>query len=206
VYEGEQKLNRDNCAVFAEDNLGPPVLDEIITPGELLYIPRGYVHSCSSKTGFQYLTLSTYQNHAWCDLLSTAVTETLDAVTRSDIEFRKGLPINWTCLFGKAIVETDRNRAARAVVSSKLKSLLYKIVESVDIDEIADQMGSDFIALRTPPVVRKRNNKSVDENEGRIYGVDPRLHNDLKIRIRNPNWVRIVIDDENVHEPKTLIF
>ena len=205
IFEGEQKLSRDSGSEYTEDELGPSVLDEILEAGDILYIPRGFIHSCQPTSKYAYLTLSTYQNQSWCDFLSTSITEAIDSVTRANVEFREGLPINWISFFGRAIEETDANVSQRGAFKSKLSALLQSIVDAIDIDDIADQMASDFIALRTPPVVRKRPN-STDENEGRIFGPDPRKNNDLKIRIRNPAWMRIVIDDAEDEEGKILIF
>ena len=206
VFQGDQLLTRDSGSDYTEEDLGPAVLDEVLNAGDLLYIPRGFVHSCTTTSGFQYLSLSTYQNQSWCDLLSTAVTETLESSTRANVEFRKGLPVNWIQLFGKAIEETDSNRAARVAFSTQFKALMHQLVEDISLDDIADQMGSDFIALRTPPVVRKRKGAAAgDDAEGKIFGPDPRLNNDLLVRVRNPSWIRVVAD-EDAGEAKTLIF
>ena len=199
IFEGEQKLSRDSHSDFAEEDLGPSVVDEILQPGEVIYIPRGYIYSNNARSPFAYLTLSTYQNQSWCDLISTAVGETLDQVSKSDIAFREGLPINWASHFGRALSETDTNRTVRESFKTNLKSLLQKLVDSVNIDDIADQMASDFIALRTPPVVRKKPNS---DEELKTFGPDPRASNDLKMRIRNPSWIRIVVDDDE----KILVF
>lgn len=199
VFEGEQRLSRDSAADFSEEDLGPCVVDETLEPGDLLYIPRGFVHSCQGE-GFTYLTLSTYQTQSWCDLISTAVSETLDQVTKSDVRFREGLPINWTSLFGRAIEETDKNRSDRESFKAHLAVLMKQLVDSINIDEIADQFASDLIALRTPAIVRKRPNGGAEELK--TFGPDPKTSNDLKMRIRNPAWMRIVVDDED----KILIF
>jgi hypothetical protein len=138
--------------------------------------------------------------------LSTAVSETLDNIARADVEFRQGLPLNYLSLFGSAISETDSNRTARAEFAAKTKSLMHKLIDAISLDDIIDQMASDFIALRTPPVVRKRQNGE----ETRLFGPDPRLHNDIQIRVRNPNWIRVVVDgkspDSIASSASTLIF
>ena len=197
VFEGERKLSRDSGSDFVEDDLGPCVVDETLNPGDLLYVPRGYIHS-SQGEGYTYLTLSTYQTQSWCDLLSTAVSETLDQVTKSDVRFREGLPINWTSLFGMAIEETANNKSDREAFKTRLSELVRELVDSINVDEIADQLASDFIALRTPAMVRKRPNGE----ELKTFGPDPRTSNDLKMRVRNPAWMRIVVDDDD----KVLIF
>ena len=208
IFEGDQRLSRDSDTDYAEGDLGLAVIDEVVSAGDLVYIPRGFVHSCTTESGHEYLTLSTCHNQSWCDLLSTAVTETLESVTRSDVEFREGLPINWTSYFGRAVEETEANKSNRDTFKAALKARIEKLIASIDIDEIADHISSDFVALRTPPVVRKRTKSTAEnESEGRIFGLDPRLNNDLQIRIRNPSWMRAVIDSDDASgERKTLIF
>ena len=153
VYEGETLLSRDSGADFEEDNLGPPILDETVQPGDLLYIPRGFIYTHESpESGFQYLSLSTYQNQSWCDFLSTTFSETLESVTKQKVQFREGLPFNWISLFGSAIEETGENKDAREEFTFRVKDMMHTVIESINFDEIVDQFGSDFIALRTPPV------------------------------------------------------
>ena len=192
VYEGEQELSRDSGSDYDIETLGLPIMDESVSPGDLVYIPRGMIYTCTVESGpVAYLTLSTYQNQSWCDLLSTAFTETLETVSRKNVELRKGLPINFLSLFGCAITESDSNKSVRDSFKSTLRSLMHTLVDSIDLDDIVDQMGSDFIALRTAPVVRKRKGAS---EETSTFGPDPRLINDAIIRVRNPNWIRIVQD------------
>ena len=192
VYQGEQDLSRDSGSDYDIESLGLPILDEDLLPGDLVYIPRGMIYTSSVESGpATYLTLSTYQNQSWCDLLSTTFSETLDTISRQDIEFRKGLPINYHSLFGCAIPETETNKQSRESFRTTLKSLMHKLVDAINLEDIVDQMGSDFIALRTPPVARKRKGAA---EELSTFGPDPRLHNDLEIRVRNPNWIRIVQD------------
>ena len=192
VYEGEQELSRDSGSDYDIDSLGLPILDETLSPGDLLYIPRGMIYTSTVETSpVSYLTLSTYQNQSWCDFLSTAFSETIETITRKDVEFRKGLPINYLSLFGCAVAESDSNKSARDTFKSTLRSLMHALVDSIDLDDIVDQMGSDFVALRTPPVARKRKGAS---EETTTFGPDPRLNNDVILRVRNPNWIRIVQD------------
>jgi lysine-specific demethylase/histidyl-hydroxylase NO66 len=200
VFEGETKLSRDAGCEFQEEDLGPSIIDEELEAGDLIYIPRGYIYSSTGLTSFAHLSLSTYQTQSWCDMLSTALTDTLDKITRSNLKFREGLPINWLNLFGKSIEETETNKSNRDSFRSNMKDLLDTLIDSIDIDDVADQIASDFVALRTPPVARKRPN----EEESKTFGPDPRKSNDLQIRIRNPSWMRIVVEDEE--EGKLLIF
>ena len=193
VYQGEQELSRDSGSDYDVESLGLPIIDEALKPGDLLYIPRGMIYTSTvsnDSSHVSYLSLSTYQNQSWCDFLSTLVSETLESVTRKDVDFRRGLPMNYLSLFGCAMVETDTNKSARDIFKSTMSKLLHTLIDSIDLDDIVDQMGSDFMALRTPPVARKRKG----EDTCSTFGPDPRLVSDIVVRVRNPNWIRTVRD------------
>jgi bifunctional lysine-specific demethylase and histidyl-hydroxylase NO66 len=205
VFSPSQLLSRDTDSDLTDaSELGPPILDESVSPGDMIYIPRGFIHSHTPSSGpYLYVTVSTYQNQSWCDLLSSVFSETLESETRTDVRFREGLPFGWISMFGSAVDETEKNSTARSEVRRKIKSYLSSLIDKLDdhLDEVIDQFGSDFIALRTPPILRKFAGKKSTESVS-TFGPDPRKSGrDLKIRIRNPMWIRVVIEDE-----KTVIF
>lgn len=201
IYSPEIVLDRTTSEKqFLTEDLGPPILDVVLEPGELLYIPRGHIYHAERLVGSfvpaSFLCLSTYQENAWCDLLSNSLTSTLARLSEADLRFREGLPLNWTSMFGAAISETEQNCESRRSFLTKMKLLLNELVDSViaDIDDVADEMGSDFVALRTPPILRKRaNEKTV------LFGPDPRTFtNGGEIRLRNPSWIRLVKDGDSL--------
>ena len=194
VYPAHTVLCRDSGNEYLPEDLGPCIVDEVLRPGDLLYIPRGciYTSRCVEETGAQYLTLSTYHCNAWTDVISAALTETVANLTESDVFFRAGLPINWTSFFGTAVCETETNAKNRANFLAQFELLVNKIAREslLRLDAIADEMGADYIALRTPPIKRKQ------REEIFVFGPDPRTTQDLHVRLRNPSWVRIVAEED----------
>lgn len=67
-------LPRASSPDFCEADLGAPVLDALLEPGDMLYLPRGAVHQAVAAAGppSLHLTLSANQRRSWLDLLRPA--------------------------------------------------------------------------------------------------------------------------------------
>ena len=59
---------------FRQEQLGPPTAEILLSPGDVLYFPRGAVHQAMAQDEEHslHLTFSTYQRHTWRDLLEAA--------------------------------------------------------------------------------------------------------------------------------------
>ena len=56
---------------FSQDEIGEPILDKTLEPGDCLYFPRGFIHQATT-TGDSHslhITLSVYQKNTWGDFL-----------------------------------------------------------------------------------------------------------------------------------------
>jgi hypothetical protein len=91
------------------------LLDDWLEAGDMLYFPRGSIHygvTCSEQSS-HHLTVSTYQKTCWADLIALAVQGALADLSASDLEFRRGLPINWFAQFGSGVSNlTGKQKAA----------------------------------------------------------------------------------------------
>merc|ERR1712210_73419 len=81
--EGE-RLPRFSSPNFDQDEVGEPILDAVLHPGDLLYLPRGTIHqgNCLPEEHSLHITISCYQLNSWTDLLgklTTAIEENADA-------------------------------------------------------------------------------------------------------------------------------
>lgn len=84
-----------------------------------------------------------------------------------DVEFRRGLPINYLQYLGtqkdiSSYVEEDEKDSKKGIVSNTdddrvkkfkehIKAHLSKLVDHIDVNKAADSMSSDFMASRLPP-------------------------------------------------------
>ena len=79
---------------FSQDDLGEPVLQTVLEPGDLLYFPRGFIHQAECQDGVHslHLTLSTFQRNTWGDFLEAVLPLAVQAAMEENVEFRRGLP------------------------------------------------------------------------------------------------------------------
>ncbi|MDG4667705.1 cupin domain-containing protein [Mycobacterium sp. 236(2023)] len=128
--------HRDAIAARIDDD---PVIDTVLTPGDALYLPRGWVHSARSlDTTSIHLTIGV-SAVTYLDVVRTVV-DTLAA----DEDFRKSLPMG--------IDATDRGEMAST--ASKVMAQLADVVRdrTADLSDKAAAHLSDRHVDRTRPV------------------------------------------------------
>ena len=85
-----------------------PVLDVVLEPGDLLYMPRGWIHHAVTLPPSQgnehslHLTMSAMQQWAWVDYLELLMPEALEAAANSEtsVSLRTGLPRSFVDYMG----------------------------------------------------------------------------------------------------------
>ncbi|VDP87131.1 unnamed protein product, partial [Echinostoma caproni] len=92
-----EKLPRESSPNFTQEELGKPVMTVTLKPGDLLYLPRGFIHQGTTPddTHSLHLTISTYQKHTWGDFLTKLLPIALRSAMETDVEFRRGLPVGF---------------------------------------------------------------------------------------------------------------
>lgn len=81
----------DTPSTISADTLPPPRETMVLAAGDLLYIPRGWVHEATTATEASlHLTLGVHV-FRWADLISEALT----LAARADRRFRRALPIGF---------------------------------------------------------------------------------------------------------------
>mmetsp|Transcript_56345 Transcript_56345/g.136660 ORF Transcript_56345/g.136660 Transcript_56345/m.136660 type:complete len:574 (-) Transcript_56345:2211-3932(-) len=117
-----QELPRASSEDFTTDDIrtmiGQPVLDVTLSEGDLLYMPRGWIHqACTLKTHngttdqhqhSLHLTISAMQQWSWIDLLEMVMPEAVDACAKSETStsLREGLPKGFMEYMGVMYEET----------------------------------------------------------------------------------------------------
>ena len=85
------------------------MMDVILEPGDLLYMPRGTIHqgNCLEEAHSLHLTVSCHQLTSYGDLLEKLLPLALKTAMKEDIEFRRGLPNNYLQHLGLANSEQN---------------------------------------------------------------------------------------------------
>lgn len=171
----EFPLPRTASRDFQEEELGELLMECLLQPGDLLYFPRGTVHSGIAEGGFSnHLTVSTYQGISWHSFLEKALAGALDKAAGEDPEFRSGLPLNFSHIMG-SWYELGSGSGPRDSFRRKAKSLLSRLQEFIEMDEVCDEMAVDFMTQRLPPrpAAKEKQNSEAITADTKVKWLDP---------------------------------
>ena len=101
----EETLPRESSRDFTEAEMKDiePIIDVVLGPGDLLYMPRGWIHqanTCKSNHDSLHLTISAMQKWSWVDLLENIMPQALEAASKKSLSLRSGLPRNFLSYMG----------------------------------------------------------------------------------------------------------
>lgn len=141
---------------FSQEDLGEPVLQTVLEPGDLLYFPRGFIHQAECQDGVHslHLTLSTFQRNTWGDFLEAVLPLAVQAAIEENVEFRRGLPRDFMDYMGAQ--HSDSKDPRRTAFMEKVRVLVARLGHFAPVDAVADQRAKDFIHDSLPPVLTDR--------------------------------------------------
>jgi len=229
VYKPQVELSRDYTQDLPQDSLGPPIMDITLEVGDLLYLPRGFIHQAKTVGDHHstHLTLSTYQANTWGDFMQHAVTQAIENALEDDKTFREGLPVNNVSFLGtgknlsKYLSQEDEvsklscNEKEQKVVAfkEKIKKQLSLLVDHIDVNTASDAMNADFIANRLPPYGylnryqittqlengEKKNSEESTKEEKEEHFDTPTLEDSIKIRFPDHTYLVYVEEDDEIN-------
>ncbi|MEL6928502.1 MAG: cupin domain-containing protein [Cyanobacteria bacterium J06600_6] len=121
--------------VIPEQQLGEAIHSVRLEAGDLLYIPRGYVHHAATSDSFSlHLTIGIYPTQ-WIDLISQA----LLAISQQDRRFRRALPVQY--------LSSAENYQT---LKSGLQELTKTLAEQANIDQVMELLSDRFIRESSP--------------------------------------------------------
>eukprot|EP01088_Endostelium_zonatum_P016079 TRINITY_DN419_c0_g1_i2.p1 TRINITY_DN419_c0_g1~~TRINITY_DN419_c0_g1_i2.p1 ORF type:complete len:738 (-),score=338.01 TRINITY_DN419_c0_g1_i2:69-2282(-) len=166
-----------------------PVLEAELKTGDLLYVPRGFVHEAmTTSEESNHITLSTYEKNNWASFVNTLFATSLKEVVEAADESRVGVPLNF--------VVQGPNRTTAEVAkehSSKILELVAKLADNEEIIQSSmDTFGLDFMSNRIRPP-----RQLIVDDEGIDELTEEGLMQSGKARLRNPGWLLLVPDEED---------
>ncbi|RZF35589.1 hypothetical protein LSTR_LSTR005117 [Laodelphax striatellus] len=194
-------LPRYSSKNLSESDLGPPIIDCVLKPGDVLYFPRGFVHQAKTTDEHSlHITLSAYQSTAYVDVFEKVLPSVLKETASKSLKFREGLPLNYTHTFG--ITRNSKYSDVRSIFTQKLKDMLHDMVENMDYDSAIDQFAAaklhDDLPLYLTDDVKKCTvfgNRNTIDPDGKVSKV-VQLQLDSKVSLLQLNICRLVKEDE----------
>ncbi|CAO2586855.1 Ribosomal oxygenase 1 [Lemmus lemmus] len=163
---------------FSQEDLGEPVLQTVLEPGDLLYFPRGFIHQAECQDGVHslHLTLSTFQRNTWGDFLEAVLPLAVQAAIEENVEFRRGLPRDFMDYMGAQ--HSDSKDPRRTAFMEKVRVLVARLGHFAPVDAVADQRAKDFIHDSLPPVLTDRERAEAGEpvNVGAQLTTETEVH------------------------------
>lgn len=114
----------------------PPRLHEVrLNAGDLIYLPRGYVHEAlTSECSSLHLTLGVHPVR-----ISDLITSAINLASKDCVSLRKSLPIGF---FNK--------KEKIEILTHHFKELLEQISDDIQIEDVIDDIADDFLAKLEP--------------------------------------------------------
>jgi len=180
VYEPrfpQEELPRFSSPNLTDDDIGSPILDVVLTPGDVLYMPRGYIHQGEALEDVHslHITISYYQKSAYADYFEQLFSKQNISIAATKAKsLREGLPLGYGEFMGKlqsmkptqdveskkskqkkkktSEASLDAGAAARRQFREKVKEMVAQhLLTDELLDSAADALMRQFVRQALPP-------------------------------------------------------
>uniref|UniRef100_A0A1A9X4M9 Bifunctional lysine-specific demethylase and histidyl-hydroxylase n=1 Tax=Glossina brevipalpis TaxID=37001 RepID=A0A1A9X4M9_9MUSC len=155
--QSEEILARFSSGNFSQEEIGKPIFEKVLQPGDVLYFPRGTIHQAKTEPGFHslHITLSVYQKQSYADLLEKMVPLMLEKAIKNNVDLRRGLPLDSWHLAG--IAHNSHGSKERLCLEKKIKQLLNECMKGVNLTDVMDsafdQLAKKYQREALPPEI-----------------------------------------------------
>nr|QDF21452.1 bifunctional lysine-specific demethylase and histidyl-hydroxylase NO66-like protein isoform X1 [Brachionus koreanus] len=201
---GNEVLPRHSSHNYSQSDLSEPIIDVVLEAGDLLYFPRGYIHQANACDDIHslHITVSTYQKNTWGDFLSKLLPGAIEIAMQENLEFRKGLPIDY--LINNGVAFEDNETENQKKFRNKTSMLVKELVQYLPIDAAVDQMAKEFIHQSLPPCFTEDEKSRSIHNHGEKWNSKKnRVENiseiepDTSIKLIRRNCIRLVVEENS---------
>jgi ribosomal protein L16 Arg81 hydroxylase len=151
----------------SRDELSASPTEICLNAGDLLYIPRGYIHEARTSESFSiHLTVGVHV-FRWTDLIVKAI----NVLTEQDVRFRESLPVNFL-----------QQGEGKVSLKNKFKELLQLVADQSEVEDAVEGIAERFL-LEMPPLP--------DEHFSQLESIDS-LNLDTIIKKREGMIYRVI--------------
>lgn len=196
-------LARESSGNYSQEQLGEPILDEVLEAGDILYFPRGTVHQAITDKDQHslHITLSVYQQQAYANLMEQLMPHVLQRAVKQSLTMRRGLPLHtWQNL---GLVHGGTQSRTRGHLIRDVQEMVqkYLVPTETEIDWAVDQVAKKFQHEALPPTILPE--EKVRTVFGSSSGLDAKgyslcdyeLTDQTSIRLLRANILRLVANE-----------
>lgn len=219
-------LPRYSSRDFTQGELGQCILDVVLKPGDLLYMPRGTVHQAEAlpESHSLHLTLSCNQQRTWAVYMEELLPKAIKVAAQEHLRLRKCLPRDMSefmgCMHSDGGVrgegedysntssggenkDDDDDDVRRRKFKATALSCIEAIAEHLPLDWAADVFAADFMTHRLPPVLSAAAN-GIRANKDEKKQKSSTIFRESKVHLVQPGIARLIIDEEG-DEPAAVV-
>ncbi|WPT13768.1 Ribosomal oxygenase 1 [Picochlorum sp. SENEW3] len=141
-------LPRYSSRDFHKSELGAPVFDQVIEPGDLLYLPRGCIHEaeCLDEDSL-HLTISTNQRNSIFEFCNVLLPSEIEIQAMSNIRIRRTLPPGFVHHANSLAGDSTQG----INIQTEISDIIQQITRQADIASGVDRWFMNFMLHRLPP-------------------------------------------------------
>ncbi|KAH8415793.1 hypothetical protein KR222_001116, partial [Zaprionus bogoriensis] len=199
-------LGRYSSGNYRQDQLGEPIFDAVLEPGDILYFPRGTVHQAvtEQKQHSLHITLSVYQRQAYADLVEKLMPAVVQSAIKRHLSLRRGLPLHTWHHLGLAHGGGESEQRTQLIGEVTRLVQQYMLPSATQIDAAVDQLAKRYQHEALPPVVLpeelKRTvfgSRSQRDKRGQCLA-DYELTDQTRVRLLRANVLRLVAEESTL--------
>ncbi|KAM3718117.1 Bifunctional lysine-specific demethylase and histidyl-hydroxylase NO66 [Dirofilaria immitis] len=196
------RLPSDN---FTDDDVADrrPIFDDWLEQGDLLYIPRGFIHKgfADKNVHSLHLTISVCRNVTYADLLERVIPPALSNFAEQHINIRKSLPAGYLDMMGVLECDYPLFKTGALKLDRFIDAIFANFCNYIKglIESAVDMMAREFMRTALPPMLT---NEEKDMTALRVVGsslFDDKQHiftKNIPIKLLRRHGQRLIYESE----------
>lgn len=203
VYKPTEELPRESSGNLKEDEIGEPIMSVTLEAGDMLFMPRGFIHQAKSFEDVHslHVTFSTFQKNGWFDIIQGYLDEVGTSFMSS---FKRGGPsLSARQNIGKQFSSQD-DAKKQANMAAGHRMAMDTFSQNFDYEDAMDMHFIKYLHASLPPqLTEDEKSRTVHACQVRLVGSEvkvtlPDIQLDTEVRLLRKHISRIgsLEDDE----------
>ncbi|CAI4223980.1 unnamed protein product [Auanema sp. JU1783] len=201
----EEELPRDSSPNLTQESLKgrKPTFEGWVEAGDLLYIPRGFIHQAHTDNEVHslHVTISTGRKWAFVDMLEKTIPEIIGSFSDSRLKLRRSLPVNLFDIGGSAdceYVQEENYEEKYGIHVDRHLSMLRNFFADKCMHASIDLMAKEFYKTALPPCLTPEEKKySAVGVSTNLFGAPLEFTLNVQVRFMRRHGQRLLFESED---------